>query len=291
MKQNFLKSFHEIPSAAVFLSGSGSNAEILLKENAGPDAPFWRPSVLVTDRPETSRARELAAMSGLPLIELDIRAFYRAEGMDRVTIATPEGMAVREKWTSLLRERLAPYHPDFGIFAGFVTLCNITKDFPCLNVHPGDLTVRENGRRIYAGLHLGPTEKAILRGEKTIRSSVILAEGISAGAAEMDEGPVLGISDPVALDLHGMTREELHGIFRDRAGKAPSGRKNDALARLAGENIDRLKANGDWKLFPRVIRDFARGFFSFDGPVLFYRDRPVSTVYYPDGRPPEPVFL
>lgn len=289
MEQNFLKSFDKNPSAAIFLSGSGTNAEILLKETAGEPDAVWHPAVLITDRPETSRARLLAEKYGLPLIGLDIRAFYRAEGLDCVTISTPEGMAVREKWTDRLRECLAPYAPDFGILAGFTTLCNITRDFPCLNVHPGDLTVRENGRRIYAGLHLGPTETAILRGERTIRSSVILAEGISTGASEMDEGPVLGLSEPLELDLHGMTAAEFRRIFEARAALPPAERKKDALARIAGENIDRLKAAGDWKLFPRVIRDFAQGFFSLKGNVLFYRGEPVSTVLYPSGRAPEPL--
>ena len=48
-------------------------------------------------------------------------------------------------------------------------------------------------------------------------------------------------------------------------------------------------AAGDWKLFPRVVRDFARGFFQMDDGVLCYRGEPVSAVWYPDGAAPRPL--
>jgi len=289
MHQNFLKSFGKTPAALLFLSGPGTNAEKLLRDAAAsPDAP-WRPLALVTDRPETSRARELASEFHLPLIEHDIFAYYRKNGRPRVSLATEEDLRIREQWTAELREKLRNYPADFGILAGFLTLCNITDDLLCLNVHPGDLTVRENGKRIYAGLHRGPTERAILRGEKSIRSSVILAGKVGMKGAGMDEGPVLGISDPVELDLQGMSLAFLKETAAGRAGKAPAEYADDPLARLALHNVDRLKAAGDWKLFPRVVRDFAKGLFRMEDGVLCYCGEPVSTVWYPDGAAPKPL--
>lgn len=287
MTSIFLKSFMDLPGAAVFLSGSGTNAEALLKDVFDEKkTPSWRPEVLVTDRPETSRAREIAAAFGLPLVEHDIRRFYEERGLSRVTIATEEGMRVREEWTDVLIEKLKPYRISFGLLAGFVPLCNITKVFPCLNVHPGDLTVTEHGRRLFAGLHLLPTETAILRGCDSIRSSVILAQSVSAGGSEMDEGPVLGISDAMPLDLEGHTREELQRVQEERASKSPAERRTDLLARIAEHNVERLKKCGDWKLFPRVTRDFADGFFDWKGPCLRYRGKEVETVLYcADGTP------
>ena len=288
MSQNFLKSFGKNPAAALFLSGSGTNAEKLLQDAASPDTP-WRPQVLVTDRPETSRARDLASEFHLPLIEHDIHAYYRKNGRPRVSLATEEDMCLREKWTEELREKLRPFSVDFGILAGFMTLCNITDDLICLNVHPGDLTVRENGKRIYAGLHRGPAERAILRGEKFIRSSVILAGKIGMKGAGMDEGPVLGISDLMELDLQGMSLDFLRETAARREGKKPAEYADDPLARLANFNVDRLKEAGDWKLFPRVVRDFAKGFFRMEDGVLCYRGEPVSTVLYSDGAAPKPL--
>ena len=107
--------------------------------------------------------------------------------------------------------------------------------------------------------------------------------------AGMDEGPVLGISDPVALDLRGMSLDFLRETAARRAGKAPAEYADDPLARLAICNVDRLKAAGDWKLFPRVVRDFAKGLFRMEDGVLCYRGEPVSTVWYPDGAAPKPL--
>ena len=196
---------------------------------------------------------------------------------------------MRNIWTSELRKKLQDYPVDFGILAGFMTLCNITNDLVCLNVHPGDLTVRENGKRIYAGLHRGPTERAILRGDKAIRSSVILAGPVGMQGAGMDEGPVLGISSPLPLDLMGRSLSFLKETAARRAGKEPSEYAHDALAQLALYNVERLKVSGDWVIFPRVVRDFASGLFSMENDVLYYWDRPVSTVLYPNNGTPTPL--
>ncbi len=289
MRQNFLKSSGKTPSAILFLSGSGTNAEKLLEDAAAsPDAP-WRPLALVTDRPETSRGRELASKFHLPLIEHDIFSYYRKNGRSRVSLATAEDLRIREQWTAELREKLRPFPADFGILAGFMTLCNITDGLLCLNVHPGDLTVRENGKRIYAGLHRSPTERAILRGERFIRSSVILAGEVGLGGAGMDEGPVLGISGPVELDLRGMSLDFLKETAARRTGKSPAEYADDPLARLANYNVDRLKEAGDWIVFPRVVRDFAAGLFQMEDGVLCYRGEPVSSVLYPADGAPKPL--
>ena len=125
------------PAAALFMSGSGSNAERLLSELQKTSAPSWRPVAIVTDNPQGSRAAELAKSYSLPLIALDIREFYRMRGEQKISLATERGREIREEWTDELRRLLQPFRPDFGILAGFVPLCNITGDFPCLNVHPG----------------------------------------------------------------------------------------------------------------------------------------------------------
>lgn len=274
-------------NAAVFLSGAGTNAEVLLRDiQNDPHAP-WRASVLVTDRPETSRARELAAKFQLPLVEHDIVTFYRAAGEAKVSIRTGNGMRLREEWTDGLRAKLAAYPIDFGIHAGFITLCNITADYPCLNVHPGDLTVMEDGKRVFAGLHLGPTEYAILAGYSGIRSSVIVAQQVSLGATEMDEGPILGISGSMPLDLCGYTLEELQAAKERRAGKTPAEYANDILRIVASRNVDRLKEYGDWEVFPRVVRDYAAGAFTFS--PLKYHGEEIRTVVYKSGCSPIPV--
>ncbi|MDT8391526.1 MAG: hypothetical protein RRC34_13570 [Lentisphaeria bacterium] len=275
------------PSAAIFLSGGGSNAEKILEacSTAGEKAPF-KVVVLVTDRPGSSRADEIGRSYGIPVVALDIRAFYRERGQSRVSIATPEGRAVREAWTDELRSALREHAPDFGILAGFVPLTNITGDFPCLNVHPGDLTYEKDGRRYLIGLHTMPVERAILDHLPAMRSSVIIAVPYTGGGDDMDSGPILGVSGPVPIDLRGETVDSLRAIARERPAKRPVGGYKDRLEAVAEVNLERLKIGGDWEVFPKVVFDFARGLFGHadGGDDLFFRMSgkwmPVETVVY-----------
>ncbi len=289
MSKVFLKDSENRPSGAVFLSGSGTNAEKILEDmQENGSRLHWTPKVLVTDRPKTSRAREIAARFGLPLIEHGIAAFYRAHGMEHVTLANEEGQRIRELWTDELRRKLEPYAVDFGILAGFVPLTNLAASLPCLNVHPGDLTYLKNGRRWLVGLHSLPVERAILEGQTSLRSSVILVRPYSASAKDdVDNGPLLGISAPMKLDLQGHSLTELQEIFRQRQG---NGVPHDLLSDLASHNQELLKHAGDHVVYPAAIDDFAQGCFAEDdnGGLLFRENRhaafqPICTVEYSAG--------
>ena len=281
----------ETPRAAIFLSGSGSNAEQILKgmaadRAAGRAVPF-EVAALVTDAPETSRAREIAQRYGIPLVEEDIRKFYHARGETRVSIATARGLEVREEWTNALRSKLAPHGIAFGIFAGFVPLTNLTDDFPCLNVHPGDLTYRVDGERHLVGLHEIPIERAILAGLDYLRSSVILATRVASGGKGMDAGPLLGISAPMPMEVSPEQLEEFRKLAAARPAKRPVGGYHDALEEFASAQQERLKVAGDWVVFYPVIRDFAADRFYYDeesGQLHFRggagRFFPIETVQY-----------
>ena len=282
MSKVFLKDSPKTPSAAIFISGNGSNAEKMLARFHTPGrVPFWIPKVLVTDRPMTSRAKEIAREYGLPLIEHGIAAFYRKHGMSQVSVSTEEGRRIRQLWTDEMLEKLRQFRIDFGILAGFVSLTNIAEVIPCLNVHPGDLTYLKNGRRYLTGLHTVPVELAILEGLPALRSSVIMVRPYSGRADEVDSGHILGISEPVTLDLQGHSLDEIRGIFRSRVHPHIHGANRDLLFELATLNQERLKLSGDHYLYPEVIDDFARGFFSeSDGGGLLYNGLLVKTVEY-----------
>lgn len=278
------------PSAAIFLSGSGSNAERILEAcaQAGDSAPL-KICAVVTDRPETSRAREIGASYGIPVVDLDIRAFYHERGEKRISLATPAGRAIRDRWTAELRKLIAPYSPCFAILAGFVSLTNITADFPCLNVHPGDLTYEKDGRRYLVGLHTRPVERAIIEGLDSMRSSVIVAVPYTGQGDDMDSGPILGLSDPVAVDLGGHSLAELRAVAASRPEKRPVGGFKDILEGIASANLEKLKIHGDWAVFPRAVFDFARGLFGMAGSRLCFKLGgkwvPIETVCYgQDGR-------
>ncbi|MPM85520.1 Phosphoribosylglycinamide formyltransferase [bioreactor metagenome] len=273
--------------AALFMSGSGTNAEALLRYHAGNSGCSFIPALIVTDAPESGRAREIAATWKIPLAELDIRAFYAERGETAIALTSERRRAIRAEWTDALRRLIAPWKIDFGVLAGFVPLCNIAADIPCLNVHPGDLTLESGGRRLLAGLHFRPVETAILAGHPALRSSVILAQPFrGSGEAEMDSGPVLGVSVPVPVELDGESVASLAAADAARV-RAPY---RDRLREVAEANLERLKLRGDHAVLPRAADDFAAGRFGLDGGQLCFREdgygwTPVRTVEYgPHGR-------
>ena len=274
---------NKIPHGAIFMSGSGTNAEKVLdfhKKTSGE----WLPVLIITDDPERSRAAEIATAWDLPLVELSIREFYRQHGEDKISLASENGRRIRKLWTDALREKIAPFKIDFGILAGFMPLSNITGDFPCLNVHPGDLTVERNGQRIFVGLHAVPTELAIINDFKAIRSSVIIAQSYTGQGSEMDTGPILGISPEMQLDLQGFTHSQLLEIYNNRSAKKPLGGWKDSLSKIASANQERLKEKGDWVVFPQVVNDFAIGKFAIEDNDLYYKKEntwtKVKTIEY-----------
>ena len=178
------------------MSGSGTNCRSPARYCAEHPENGCRVTLLVTDAPETSRAPPPLRRLGSASAGAWHPGFLcRTRCETAISLVSERRRAIRAEWTDCLRSLLAPHAIDFGVLAGFVPLCNITADLPCLNVHPGDLTVEENGRRILAGLHFRPVETAILAGFASLRSSVILAQPFEGnGEAEMDSGPVLGVS-------------------------------------------------------------------------------------------------
>jgi folate-dependent phosphoribosylglycinamide formyltransferase PurN len=271
--------------AAIFISGTGSNAECLLETREKTSGSKWTPAVIVTDFPEKSRASEIARRFGLPLAALSIKDFYLKHGEKSTTLLTESGRRIREMWTEELRKILLPYDISFGILAGFVSLSNITGDFPCLNVHPGDLTLEEDGRRVLAGLNAIPIENAILRGLTTLRSSVILAQPYTGAGGEMDSGTVLGISPLCNVDLMGTDVAELRRIASARPPQKPRGGFKDLLEAIALHNQERLKQQGDWIVFPPVVSDFVAGKFGYDfaGGLYYVNDGEwtrIRTVEY-----------
>ena len=284
MKRLFSPHTADDPARTViFLSGGGSDAEAVLRYLAAGGRAF-RAVALATDSPLGSRARELGELYRVPVVELDLKKFYRERGEDSIRLDSPRRCAIRQEWSDELYFRLAPFAPEMGILAGFIPLTNLTGRFPCLNVHPGDLTLEDaSGRRLLAGLHILPVERAILAGHGRLRSSVILAQPYTGdGSREMDTGPVLGVSEAMPLELEGATPDDLAAL---RDARAPGKPVNDRLRRLALENVERLKVVGDHVVLPRAAEDFAAGRFYAEGRTLGFlvdngKIRQTLTVEY-----------
>ena len=273
----------------IFMSGYGSNAEMLLNFSRNNPKAEFEVVALVTDRPKQSRTYEIAEKYQLDVIELDIFEFYRNYGEEVINLATPKRVEIRELWTQELIKKIKNYSKtiDFILLAGFEPLSNITQEYVALNVHPGDLTCEVNGERIYNGLGIKPLELAIIRGEKYLRSSVIIAQNFTGKDSDIDSGPILGISAPVVVDLCGFEFEYLLDIYKNRPKVLPKGYSDD-LRVVAKSNLERLKYQGDHVVFIQSTNDYASGKFKTDDKQLFYQENgefvPVKTIeYYSDG--------
>ena len=251
---------------AAFMSGSGTNVRKLLElqtrlENEGGGSAF-RVEVIVTDNPDPDEcnAHKIADERELPVVELDIRKFYADRRHLRVTLRTKKGFEIREEWSAQLWDMLASHEPEIGAMGGFEPLTNLVGKMPCVNVHPGDLSVMQDGKPYLVGLHTVPITRAILMGQTELRSTTLLLTPYSE-KLEMDEGPVLMISPPLPIELPaGLTLETL---------SKPANAK--LLEHVASEHQSCLKEVGDWVVFPLTVKLLAEGRFGLgaEGDVYF----------------------
>jgi folate-dependent phosphoribosylglycinamide formyltransferase PurN len=276
------KAQSRLPYCAIFMSGSGSNTCQLIESLRDSAEPTYEIKVLFTDRPKSSQTIAIGEKYGIPVVSVGLKQFYLERGLESTSLATEEGQAMRDLWTEEVLTVLKPYEIDFALLAGFEPLCNIMKHFPCLNIHPGDLTYEKNGERYLVGLHAIPIERAICEGLSTLRSSVILAEPFVGKGENMDSGYVLGISDEVEVDFMGYSLDELKACCNSRS--SDSQEVADVLRTVAIHNQMLLKEQGDWIVFPRVVNDFARDRFLYDDTGQLYYATPylvpISTVIY-----------
>ena len=252
---------------AAFMSGSGSNVTRLLElqqKLSAEGPPPFEVVAIVTDNPdrEECNARKIAEQFGcIPLVELDIKAFYRDRGHPRVTIKTDLGYDIREEYSQALWELLSIFDPDIAALGGFEPLTNLVGKLPAVNVHPGDLSVLADGQRYLVGLHTIPVRRAILAGRTELRSTTILATPYTK-QLEMDEGPVLMVSRPLPIELpEDVTVESLAG---------PESKAR--LKQIAKEHQNRLKEVGDWEVFPLTVQLMAEGRFAMDEAKAVYFD-------------------
>jgi folate-dependent phosphoribosylglycinamide formyltransferase PurN len=195
--------------------------------------------VIFSDNAESNACR-IGKDYDVPVVTRDIRAFYSKRGRPR------RDMAVREDYDRGTLEALAPFHVRVAAFAGYMSVASrvLVRELLSINVHPADLSIREGGRRKFKGDHA--VADAIRSGEKTIASTTHIVED------EVDEGRILMISP--ALDV-----EIAAGLSLERD-----------LPRIASDNQERLKQQGDWVIFPSTLQLIAEGRFEVDETGLLH---------------------
>lgn len=229
---------------AVFLSGTGSNAgELLGLEQLLDERCPFEIDVLVTDNANTQEcnAQQLGSKYHKPLVQIDVKKHYFTGGLDKVTLKTERGRQLRKLYTERLRQALVMRKLDFAAFCGFETLTNIVDYFPCLNVHPGDLTYKKDGKPHLVGLHKEPILKAFDEKLPSIRSSVAILRPYNEENLGFDDGPVLALGPEINIDYSKTFENKYH--------------KELCAERLQSQ----LKTASDHVVLPKTVQMFAEG--------------------------------
>jgi len=239
-----------------FVSGSGTNYREIVARN--PDHDY----ILFTNRPGcggTAIAREnrheVIGLSHAPYLK-DTRQRY---GPGKVPRNCPERVTYEQELCRLIEGNIGR-EPDLICLAGYDQWLSdwmVDKYYPrILNVHPGDTT------RGYDGLHWIPTAKAILAGDKSIRSTLFFVD------KGEDTGPVLVQSAPLNIAETLAEPVEINGLNRvTEFATKHDVRTYDHFVEKAGVELlqmmehlceklqDALKVAGDWKIFPFAVHD------------------------------------
>jgi len=243
-----------------FVSGSGTNYREIVAQNRN------HKYVVFTNRPDCAGVA-IARKNKHEVIELShlsyLRGVRKRYGSRNVPRNCPERIKYEQKICQLIEESVDG-EPDLICLAGYdqwLTDWMVDKYCPrILNVHPGD-TVKG-----FNGLHWLPVAKAILAGEKSIRSTLFLVDkGEDTGAVLVQSKP-LNIAQTVAkLDDKGTKglAEKLTEVtsfatinkittFRDYKERAGV-RLLETMRDISNNLQDALKVAGDWKIYPFAV--------------------------------------
>jgi folate-dependent phosphoribosylglycinamide formyltransferase PurN len=229
---------------AAFMSGSGTNIlkliewEKMLKSKDGK-SPF-EVIFIFSDRSDgVSAGEKIAHENGLPYFSYDIRTYHRVRSLKR-SVGTPEGLSARTQYDRVAKTLVNAFEIDVIALGGYMSYITLDR---CVNVHPADLSIcLSNGQRKYVGDHA--VRDAIAAGETILRASTLWTD------KGVDTGPLLMVSEALPVELP----EALDSLIK----------KREVFLKVVDVHQDRLKAVGDWKIFPRSIELIARGRFGFD---------------------------
>ena len=235
-----------------FMSGSGTNVRRIIEhqkklEQEKGESPY-EVVLIFTDNAE-SNAETIAKEYGIEFVINDVKKFYGERDF--------KDMKIREEYDKKTLELIETHDIDVIALGGYaLILTEPLLKYLIVNVHPADLSVTENGKRKYVGLHDVPPRKAILAGERSLHSSTHIV------TKDVDQGEVLLISKPLKVELPG-------GIT---LGDLKKPENESLLKKIAKEHQNKLKEVGDWKIFPLTLEWIAEGRFAIDDNRNIYFD-------------------
>jgi folate-dependent phosphoribosylglycinamide formyltransferase PurN len=193
-----------------------------------------------------SKADDISKQYGIPVFVNDLKEFYRTRNK-KIT-----NKSVRREFDLETIDFLNSLKPDIVIYAGYIwaTTAPLVNAFQSINCHPADLSVEDQGRRLYAGAN--GVRDALIAGEKQLFSSLHVV------TAEIDHGPILMISEPVHVE-----NDDPELDLKDRSRK---------YLRLLNDKSRDLCALGIEKISDNAFAVDSEG-------LLYYYDKPIPCGY------------
>ena len=220
--------------AALFSGNAGSTQFLIREVSKKPElASKIKVVCALTDKRITRGASALKDL-GVPVIELDFKEFCASQNINS------KDLQGRKKYFELVLGELAKFEPDILMLSGFMKI--ITEPLlsafenKILNVHPANLTIKENGKPKFTGDNA--VLDAINAGERDVRSSVHLV------SAEVDCGPIIAVSKPERVDTKKVKRLK---------------KSKEKLEEYALELQEKLKRKGDDPAFLKALELIAEG--------------------------------
>ncbi len=260
-----------------FVSGSGTNYREIVARN--PEHHY----LVFTNRPGCKGAA-IAQDNKHPVIELSHVPYLKEArtkyGAGKVPRNCPERMQYEQDVSRLIEAKLGQ-EPDLICLAGYDQWTSdwmVERYYPrMLNVHPGDTT------KGYDGLYWIPSAKAVLAGDKFLRSTLFIVD------KGEDTGPVLVQSKPLYITptINELESKGENGLKKGLHTIAAFARHNriktyDAFKEQADEELQKtmehvcsdlqeaLKIKGDWEIYPLAVHDLiARGRVGVEGKTVY----------------------
>ena len=242
---------------AGFMSGSGTNLikiiewakQLEVKDGKSP----YRVDLIFTDN-KKSNAVLISEKFNIPLETFDILDFYKAKGY-----SDKKDLFLRGEFDCKIIKILEKYNIDLIALAGYMSIVTQplldTFNGRIINVHPADLSVKADGKRKYTGHHA--VRDAILAGEKNLHSTTHIVR------KEVDYGEILLISEGISVNIPDkLSLKDLSKIG-----------KESLLREIVCQHQNKLKENGDWKIFPLTLQYISEGRFSVDTERNVYLDK------------------
>lgn len=250
---------------ACFMSGSGTNVIKILENHSekGEKCPY-RVVLIFTDVFDPSnlrcRAQSISSQHHTSYEHNDIIDFYRDHGRQ-----DKKDLSLRSKYDRLTLEAIEKYDLDLIALCGYMSI--VTRPLierysdRIVNVHPADLSVKEDNRRKYTGLNA--VRDAIMAGETRLYSTThVVREKVDYGEILMRSSPI-DVILPTGIDLQKLRSPENTSIARQ----------------VTAEHQNQLKERGDWVIYPKTLEMIGEGRYALNGQGNVY----VDNVLMPNG--------